>query len=413
LHPLVDYSPDATWVVQDGRLVYANIAAVRCLGAQTRDQLIGRFVTDFVGAREIPNLWGRIAELQEIGDASEPLTVQILRSDGTTQSGEVVCVLTMWEGAPGYRIVARGAGANQPGRDPPRRTGDQFESIVELLDDGVVILRKDGYIRYLNPAAMRIVGLGPEHRTGDFARWTASLPIYDPDGEPVPPQLRPVAQLFRNRVAFSKQVYGTELPNGERKWMQASGRLLNPDDPEDSDMLFSFSDITAERASVEQLVHQANHDPLTGLPNRAFVLRRIADALAVPDGPLRAVLFIDLDDLKATNDTLGHDAGDDLLRAAAARLSQAVGPADVVGRHGGDEFVVLIYSTATRDELESLVGRLRGRLAEPVVVAETTTSIRASVGLVEVQRDDERTAEEILRDADRAMYSAKRGGRRD
>lgn len=409
--PLIDHSPDAMWVVQDGRLVYVNIAAVRCLGAQTRDQLIGRLVTDFVEARAIPSLWGRIAELQEVGDASEPLTVQILRSDGTTQSGEVVCVLTVWEGAPGYHVVARGVGATKPGRDPPRRIDDQFESIVELLDDGVVVLRKDGYIRYLNPAAMRIVGLGPEQRAGDFARWTAPLPIFGPDGEPVPPQLRPVAQLFRSGVAFSKHVYGTELPNGERKWMQASGCLLNPDAPEDSDMLFSFSDITTERASVEQLVHQANHDPLTGLPNRAFVLRRIAEVLAVPDRPLRAVLFIDLDDLKTTNDTLGHDAGDDLLRAAASRLRQAVGVADVVGRHGGDEFVVLIYGTATHDELDALVDRLRVRLAEPVVVGETTTPIRASVGLVEVHRDDERTAEEILRDADRAMYSAKRGGR--
>jgi diguanylate cyclase (GGDEF)-like protein len=237
------------------------------------------------------------------------------------------------------------------------------------------------------------------------------LPIYDADGNPVTPQLRPVAQLFRTGVSFSKQVYGTQLPNGERRWMLSSGSLLNPDVPADSDMLFSFSDITAERAGLERLVHQANHDPLTGLPNRGFVLRRIADALAATDGRLHAVLFIDLDDLKTTNDTLGHNAGDDLLRAAAARLRQAVGPDDVVGRHGGDEFVVLIYGVGTGGELDSLVDRLRDRLAEPVVVAGTTTPIRASVGLVEVRHDDARTAEEILRDADRAMYTAKRGGR--
>jgi diguanylate cyclase (GGDEF)-like protein len=142
------------------------------------------------------------------------------------------------------------------------------------------------------------------------------------------------------------------------------------------------------------------------------VLRRITRALAASDSArLRAVLFIDLDDLKTTNDTLGHQAGDNLLGAAAARLRQAVGPGDVVGRHGGDEFVVLLFGAATRDELNAVVDRLRVQLAEPVVIADTTTPIRASVGLVEVHSDDQRAAEEILRDADRAMYEAKRAGR--
>jgi diguanylate cyclase (GGDEF)-like protein len=107
----------------------------------------------------------------------------------------------------------------------------------------------------------------------------------------------------------------------------------------------------------------------------------------------------------------GHDAGDNLLGAAAARLRQAVGPGDVVGRHGGDEFVALLFGETTRGELNALVDRLRVRLAEPVVIAGTTAPIRASVGLVQVHRDDRRAAEEILRDADRAMYKAKRARR--
>ena len=313
-------------------------------------------------------------------------------------------------GEPPHR--PRGLSAQKPARDPPCRVDRHFKSFLELLDDGVIVLRKDGTITYINPAAMRIVGLGPEHSTAEFARWTASLPIFDEDGTPIPPQLRPVARLFRTGVAYSKEVYGTELPNGERRWLLASGCLLNPDDPAHSEGLFSFSDITAQRAAVEQLVYQANHDPLTGLPNRGFVLRRISEALSTTDGArLRAVLFIDLDDLKTTNDTLGHEAGDNLLGAAAARLRQAVGQGDVVGRHGGDEFVILLFGKTTRDELNALVDRLRVQLAEPVVIAETTTPIRASVGLVEVHHDDERAAEEILRDADRAMYKAKRAGR--
>ena len=226
----------------------------------------------------------------------------------------------------------RGLSAQKPAGDPPCRADRHFKSFLELLDDGVIVLRKDGTITYINPAAMRIVGLVPEHSAADFARWTVALPIYDADSTPIPAQMRPVARLFRTGVAYSKEVYGTELPNGEQRWLLASGCLLNPDDPAHSEGLFSFSDITTERAAVEQLAHQANHDPLTGLPNRGFVLRRITEALAATDGAgLRAVLFIDLDDLKTTNDTLGHEAGDDLLGAAAARLRQAVGRARLTG----------------------------------------------------------------------------------
>jgi diguanylate cyclase (GGDEF)-like protein len=302
--------------------------------------------------------------------------------------------------------------AQKPGRDPRCRVDHHFKSFLELLDEGIIVLRKDGTITYINPAAMRIVGLGQEHSAAEFARWTASLPIFDADGIPLSPQKRPVARLFRTGVPYTKEVYGIELPNGERRWLLASGCLLDPDDLAHSEGLFSYSDITAERAAVEELVYQANHDPLTGLPNRGFVLRRITEALSADDdGRLRAVLFIDLDDLKTTNDTLGHAAGDDLLGTAAARLREAVGPGDVVGRHGGDEFVVLLLGETTRDELNALVDRLRVQLAEPVVIAETSTPIRASVGLVEVRRDEERGAVEILRDADRAMYKAKRAGR--
>jgi diguanylate cyclase (GGDEF)-like protein len=226
----------------------------------------------------------------------------------------------------------------------------------------------------------------------------------------VPPESRPGSRVL-GAVEVTKQIYGVDMGDGRRTWLLTSAQLLEPD-ADASDMVVSFSDITSEREDLDRLIYQANHDPLTGLPNRAFVLRRITEALASSDrGRLRAVLFIDLDDLKSTNDTLGHKAGDDLLNAAAARLRQAIGRRDVVGRHGGDEFVLLIYGDTARRDLQALVSRLRRRLAEPVAIADTAVPIRASIGIVEVDGAEARTAEEILRDADRAMYKAKRAGR--
>lgn len=286
-----------------------------------------------------------------------------------------------------------------------------FRSLVELLDEGVVVVRRDGAVKYINPAALRVFGLETKEATA-FSKHTVALRWYDADGTPLSLNQLPLIQTFRTGMPFSRQVLGTDLPTGERRWMLASARLIRPEAPTESDVLVSFSDITEEHARMERLVHQANHDPLTGLPNRAFVLQRITEALgSAGRDRLHAVLFVDLDDLKITNDTLGHEAGDELLNAAARQLRHAVGSAGVVARLGGDEFVLLIFGDGAY--FDGLVGRLHRVLAEPVAVADTQMPIRASVGVVQVGVDDARSAEEILRDADRAMYEAKRAGRVD
>jgi diguanylate cyclase (GGDEF)-like protein len=309
----------------------------------------------------------------------------------------------MWERHTAYQLIV-------PDGIPPQH-GERldYESIVHVLDEGVMVFRTDGHLKYINPAAMQIYGLESERAAVDFFKHASTFPCYYTDDTRVPLDLYPLA--FRAPATFTKQVFGVELPSGDRRWLLISGRPLNPLDPF-SDVLLALSDITAEREDLDRLIHQANHDPLTGLPNRAVIVHEIAEALASTDHRrLRAVLFIDLDDLKTTNDTLGHEAGDQLLTAAATRLRVSVGPADVVARHGGDEFVVLMCGDATRQELDEWVCRLRSRLAEPVDIADTSTPLRASIGVVEIDRCDARTAEEILRAADRAMYKAKRASR--
>jgi diguanylate cyclase (GGDEF)-like protein len=167
------------------------------------------------------------------------------------------------------------------------------------------------------------------------------------------------------------------------------------------------------REKTRELAHQARHDPLTGLPNRALVLDRAEQMLArVAREPrmLAGALFLDVDGFKHVNDTLGHAAGDQLLRVVGERLQSAVREQDTVGRLGGDEFVVLVESSAGEARLDLLAQRLTEALREPVELDDNPEmiSVTASIGVASGRYA---TPDVLLRDADLALYSAKAAGR--
>jgi diguanylate cyclase (GGDEF)-like protein len=166
-----------------------------------------------------------------------------------------------------------------------------------------------------------------------------------------------------------------------------------------------------EARTRDALAKLALRDGLTGLPNRALLLDRIELALADlrRRGGNVCVLFIDLDGFKAVNDTLGHDAGDEVLVEVAARLRRGVRASDTVARLGGDEFVIVCPEDADAAAVEQLAERLRAALAEPVAIHGGSCSVTASIGIAAA--DDASTPAEALRAADAAMYRAKRQGR--
>jgi diguanylate cyclase (GGDEF)-like protein/PAS domain S-box-containing protein len=187
--------------------------------------------------------------------------------------------------------------------------------------------------------------------------------------------------------------------------------------PQDLDFLQAVAHVLTgalERVEVEERIrHDALHDALTGLPNRTLLLDRLRVALARArrDRTHVAVLFLDLDHLKVVNDSLGHDAGDDLLRAVGPRLAEVVRPSDTVARFGGDEFAVLLQGVTGEHGAIAVAERIVRAFEKPFVVAGETRFGSASVGLVVTGPDGPRSPEELLSDADAAMYRAKERGR--
>jgi diguanylate cyclase (GGDEF)-like protein len=171
-------------------------------------------------------------------------------------------------------------------------------------------------------------------------------------------------------------------------------------------------DVTEQRQSEAKITHMAQHDALTDLPNRVLLRERMEHALAVTrsGGPDLAVLMLDLDRFKEVNDTLGHPAGDTLLRAVAARLLECARETTVIARLGGDEFAVIDYVTNPVVEASALAERIRKALCEPFDLGGHQVVAGTSIGIAIAPRDGI-DSDEILKSADLALYSAKGGGR--
>jgi diguanylate cyclase (GGDEF)-like protein len=195
-------------------------------------------------------------------------------------------------------------------------------------------------------------------------------------------------------------------------WVLARGVAVRDADGRATRVAGSMSDIQERKESQEKLLHDAFHDPLTSLPNRALFMDRLDHALrrARRRSDLRcAVLFLDLDRFKLVNDSLGHLEGDDLLRQIAKRLEEVSRDGDTVARLGGDEFVLLLEEIRSIEESEAIAARVQLALATPFDVAGHEIYSSASIGIA--VSGGEGRAEDLLRDADTAMYSAKGAGK--
>ncbi|HEY5856409.1 MAG TPA: EAL domain-containing protein [Aldersonia sp.] len=288
-----------------------------------------------------------------------------------------------------------------------RRAQERFRTVVATLREAVVVVDADGRIETANPAAQRMFGRTATAHGADLEH----LGLLDRQGRPIESADNPLCTaLETGRVPKSRLLRHRNSDGGDR-WLTVSCGRLEPDRT-GSAIVASFADITEQRAASERLRYAATHDALTGLANRAAVVTRLDHVLREPD-PARTTIvsYVDLNDFKTLNDSLGHSVGDEVLRVAAQRLRRTAGSGDVVGRIGGDEFVV-VTSAPCEDDAASQAARLRQVLAVPIDVYGKVLRIDASVGVVTVAAaGDPRTSTELLRDADIAMYHAKATGR--
>lgn len=225
-----------------------------------------------------------------------------------------------------------------------------------------------------------------------------------------PPSLHELAEKLRNRENFSNLIVQVSI-KGEERWWELSGTPIRDERGKFTGFRGVGSDVTEQRQSSEKIEYLARYDTLTSLPNRLMLTEALGDALDHAEHwrSRCALMMIDLDRFKAVNDSLGHMTGDKLLAQVSSRLKALMGDNAVVGRLGGDEFAVVIRDASDLNYLRDLARRVISSLSEPYQVDHHTLYVGASVGSAIGPRDG-RTVEELMRNADLALYRAKDAG---
>ncbi|MFC8939167.1 putative bifunctional diguanylate cyclase/phosphodiesterase [Streptomyces griseoincarnatus] len=296
---------------------------------------------------------------------------------------------------------------------------NHFRSLVQGSSDVIMIAAPSGVLRYVSPAAAGVYGRPAEDLVGTEL---ASL-IHPEDLGCVVHEIRrflaadPVEEPTTRIECRFRSGGGGEAGSGGG-WLNVESTVNR----HHGGLIFNSRDVTERVRLQAQLQHNAEHDPLTDLPNRALFTRRVQQALSGRRASDRgaalrgtAVLFIDLDGFKGVNDTIGHQAGDELLVQAARRLQDAVRKGDTASRLGGDEFAALIAGDGVRDRdarerhILELADRLRVTLSQPYLIDGNDVRVNASIGVAFAEPGI--GAGELLRNADLAMYRAKAAGK--
>jgi diguanylate cyclase (GGDEF)-like protein/PAS domain S-box-containing protein len=391
---LFDSGPRPAWVyaLEDGRILEVNAAACRRYG-YTRDELLAMRVDDL-----------RVEEMPDALPTAE--RVERHRSkDGATFALKLDGVSVPFRGELCRFEIAEDVTADVEIDAGLRDSEAQFREAQELahLGSWKWDIRSDTIT--WSPELCRIFGVAPENAPRRLAEYVAR----------VHPDDRAAAganvQRALDTLTSYDTVYRIVVPPGDVRWLRSRGRVFADDRGAPMRMMGVCQDITDQKLAEDDLKSLALHDSLTGLPERALFIDRLKQSLLRLDRRASdiAVVFLDLDRFKAINDKWGHAAGDEVLRTSAERLARILRPGDTIARFGGDEFAILLEDV-TQSSATEVASRIVGALEIPISVDGRQLTATASVGIA-ITGDSQKPADELIDDADTAMYDAKNHGR--
>ena len=290
--------------------------------------------------------------------------------------------------------------------DALRESEERFRSAFTYAPIGIGLASPSGQWLKVNHALSEILGYSEEEfLSTDFQSIT--LP------EDLGPTLIKVHELFSGKISNCQMEQRYVHKTGRTVWTSWSVSAANDPRSGQPNLIFQIQDITDKKSAEEQLQYEATHDALTGLPNRLFFMNHLGRALELSSRSPEfrvSVLFIDLDRFKYVNDSLGHLVGDELLKQISSRLRNCLRPSDTVARLGGDEFTILVQGSYDVMEVTRIADRIQKEFDTPFNIAGHEVYSSASIGILHAA-EQHLSSEDVMRDADTAMYQAKRAGK--
>ncbi len=414
---LVEHSPDAIIVHQDGLVVYTNPAGLRMGGVKSLEAAIGRPITSFISPDDLTSTIARLAQLKDPGDVVKGFEAMMVRDDGSELPVEVASARTSWGGKPAFQVILRDVSERKLAEEAAAARAAierRYAAAVAALEEGVVVIDREGAVAATNDSATRILGTRLHVGHGDEI-FTGGRRAVREDGSPFPPDALPLSVALARREATTNVVIGVRDEHGKDQWLSVSSRPLGDSEGADNaTVVCSVSDITDRKQLLDRLAWEARNDPLTGLANRSGFLTAVQSAIEHSDEETLQSLvmfFFDLDRFKLVNDSLGHAVGDEVLLAVAERLRATMPDVISLSRLHGDEFAALEPNVTDTDAALQRAEELRTVLSRPVQLSTgRMLSVTPSIGLVRLA-DVGREASDVLQDADMAMLQAKTRGR--
>ena len=287
-----------------------------------------------------------------------------------------------------------------------RESEERFRSAFAYAPIGIGLVSRHGKWLKVNRALCEILG----YEADELLSMEFQKMMFPED---LGATLMKIHEIMSGRIASCQMEQKYVHKAGRTVWTQLSVSASGDIRSDNSNLIFQLQDITDKKIAEQKLQHEATHDSLTGLPNRALFMRRLEEAL---DRSRRdpkyqvSVLFIDLDRFKFVNDSLGHLMGDQLLIGIASRLRDCMRPPDIVARLGGDEFMILVEGRYYTEKITKIANRIQRQFDRPFDLYGQEVYSSASIGILRAS-EKHMTSEDVMRDADTAMYQAKRSGR--
>ena len=390
----------------EGNFTFLNDALCRQLG-YSREELMGMNYRVYTPPADSKKLDEINRQVYETGNSNELFLMEQMRKDGKriftessvfplrNERGEVV----------GFRGIGHDITERLHMEEALRRSEARYRAILEEIEEGYYEVDLAGNFTFVNDAACRQFGYSRQELMG------MSYKVYVPK-EDVKSVYRAWNKVYRTGEALKSFLFASIRKDGVQIFLENSISPLRNKEGKIIGFRSISRDITERKRFEQKLAEMATHDALTGLPNRVLLSDRlmIGTALARRNGHRLAALMLDLDRFKSVNDSLGHSVGDELLKAVGQRLSGIMRKSDTVSRIGGDEFILVLPQISRIDDVTKFAHRILNAFQEPFVFGSHRLQITTSIGIA-VYPDDGIDIEQLLKNADSAMYWAKEQGR--